>query len=173
MATNSNYTTAKPTKKMYISIALFVMVLVLTIWLFIYNSKKEAQINALKQDLSNINLEINNIKKEDRVVLYTLIDKNRDTLDRYKNLSQIPKFISNIKGLSRDFSIWFDWFRYSNWDITTTALVQASNSILASSKVNTFFEKFREEDDLEFSLDFVNNFVWQESITFNTVFSLK
>lgn len=161
-------------KTLYVSAWIFVLVFVLTIWLYVYNMTLKTKITNLNNDLNVAEESLKKLNEDDNVKLYTLIKTSDVFLSQYKKLSSVTEFIDNLKWISKDYNMIFADFTYSNSKITTICVANNDDISLASEKVKTFIWDFRKTDNKNiFSLWFVNNFSWQDKITFNTEFKIK
>lgn len=180
MATNNDYKADnKVYKWLYVSVWLFVLVLILNIWLYFYNSSLSSNVESLNKELTTLGNDIEKINSDDKVKLYILIKANVAFLDRYEYLSRIPEFINNLKELSKTYKVSFKNFSYSNSVIATQATAlddglslwyQKSQNLISSFRDN---KKTENKNDQIFSLDFIDYFEWQNEIKFNVNFKIK
>lgn len=173
VTTNEYKNDSKAYKSMKISVVLFVLVLILTIGLYFYNSSIVSKINTLESQISSVETDIKKINEDEKVKLYTLIVSNSKYLERYKYLSKVPEFINNVKEISKNYKVAFDGFSYSDGQISSNASLQDDAVSLASVKTKKFLEYFRKKDENIFSLLFVSSFNWQDSINFWVKFKIK
>jgi len=148
MAVNMEVHNSKP-KIFNFSLGLFVIILIFTIWLYIFNYFGTKKIDSLNQELSQStqNLET---EKQDWYFI-----------------------VSNLETLSKEKNIVFNGFSYSDWKIKSLAKAQTTDLATASKKTQDFISYFREENNHIFKLDFVNFIEWQDMISFNVNFDLK
>lgn len=173
VTTNEYKNDSKAYKSMKISVVLFVLVLILTIGLYFYNSSIVSKINTLESKISSVETDIKKINEDEKVKLYTLIVSNSKYLERYKYLSKVPEFINNVKEISKNYKVAFDGFSYIDGQISSNASLQDDAVSLASVKTKNFLEYFRKKDENIFSLLFVSSFNWQDSINFWVKFKIK
>jgi len=174
METNEELKIDKPYNGMYISLIVFGIVFVLTIGLYFYNSKLSKDLETLNNEISVLENNLKVLNEDNEIILYNLITSNKIFLDKYKYLSDVPKIINNLKKLSRDYSITFDWFNYSSASLSANAFVINDDKSLASSKAEKFIKYFRDTETKDmFSLWFVWSFAWQEKIDFSTQFKIN
>mgnify|MGYP002130213558 CR=1 FL=1 len=112
-------------------------------------------------------------KEDGYYVVYKQLETNKTVIDKMTYLSNIPEFINNLKALSTQKNVFFNWFTYNNWKISTKVSVINDSVALASLKTKSFIEFFRNPNNHIFSLWFVNAFEWQDRINFNAEFSVK
>lgn len=158
---------------LYGSIWVFIFVITISIWLYFYNSVLSKEVDGIKSEISFIESNVGKIKEDEKVKLYTLIKANSIFLDRYKYISNIPKYINNLSYLSKKYNISFEWFTYSNGELSTLATSTNDSLNLSYLKVKNFVEYFRNSEENIFALNFIDSFIWQENITFNTKFKIK
>ncbi len=173
VTTNEYKNDQKSYKMMNISIILFVVVLVITVWMYFYNGSIISKINTIQGDITRITTEIKKVNEDEKIKLYTLITANSLYLQKYKDLSQIPVFINNVSDLSRKYRVLFSWFSYSQGQIVSNAKTQNDAVSLASTKTKNFLEYFRKKDDNIFWLLPVTSFSGQETIEFSIKFEVK
>jgi len=160
-------------KSMLISILFFVSVITLTIILFTYNKSLTNNIVNMNSKIENINNDIVELKKDDKIIIYNLVTSNSDFLSKYKKLSKITEYITYIDEVEKKFKLDLNWFNYNNWVINLAAKFD-TNDQLASSLLNDFLQYYRDSENNDmFTLNFINSFVGQESIWFSTQFNLK
>lgn len=184
MVSTGDYKTDKKVDRwMYISSAMFVLVLVITIWLYFYNSSIVSKTETLNKEILTLEESIKSIHSDDKVTLYTLIQTNKVFLDKYAYISKIPEFINNLHELSKTFKIKFENFSYSNSSINTSATSLDDGFSLWYQKTKKFISSFRDEisdskkiksiNNQIFSLGFIDSFSWQNEMKFNANFKIK
>lgn len=174
MVANNEYKNdSKAYKSMKVSIVMFVLVLLFSIWLYFYNSNIVSKNTSLQTQITSLEDEVKKLNEDEKVKLYTLIVSNKVYLERYKYLSNVPEFINNLREISKNYKVNFEWFSYSDWQISSNASLQDDALSLASVKTKNFLEYFRKKDDNIFSLWFVSSFNWQDNINFWVKFKVK
>lgn len=174
MANASESKANRYSKALYFSIALFCVVLIITLWFFFYNMKLNSKIEKLSSDINDVSNSLSELKSNDKVELYTLLKSNMNFLSEYEKLSKIPVFIENLKGLSRDYNITFSDFSYSDSLVSSICSIENTDISLASDRLNNFLWDFRDENNKNiFSLNFISEFKWQDTITFTPEFKIK
>jgi hypothetical protein len=89
------------------SIAFFVLVLLLTVCLFLYNNLLVKEKEELKTNISELNVTINDIEKDDGFKVFSLIETNKRTLDGLFNRTNITKYINHMESIMREYDILF------------------------------------------------------------------
>lgn len=181
VATNDYKTDNKAYKSMYFSAWLFVLVLILNIWLYFYNSSLDSKIEGFNKEITTLENTIKEINNDDKVKLYTLIKTNKVFLDKYAYLSRVPEFINNIKELSNTFKVTFNGFSYSDSVLSTSVTAVDDGFSLWYQKAEKLIWSFRdkkvnnkvENNKQLFSLNFVDSFEWQNEMKFNINFKIR
>lgn len=174
MVTSNEYKNDQKIKKtFYITAAIFAFVVVLNVGLYFYNSYLTGVNEDLSSNLAAVESNINTINQDPAIKLYTLINANKNYLDKYVHLSNIPEFINNLKDLSKNYSVKFQWFAYADGKVSSYATTSDDEVSLGSTKAKKFVEYFRKKDDNIFKLWFINSFEWQTEVRFNVDFQVK
>lgn len=184
MVSTGDYKTDKKVDRwMYISSAMFVLVFIITIWLYFYNSSLISTSEKYMKDIATLDENIKKVNNDDKVILYTLIQTNKVFLDKYAYISKIPEFINNLHELSKSFKIRFENFSYSNSSVNTSVTSLDDGFSLSYQKTKKFISSFRDEivdskkvltiNNQIFSLGFIDSFVWQNEMKFNVTFKIK
>ena len=156
-----------------LSLWLFLVVFLCTVWIYFYNMSLENKANDLDANITKVDQNIKLAKEDGYYVVYKQLETNKTVIDKMTYLSNIPEFINNLKSLSTQKNVFFNGFTYNNWKISTKVSVINDNVALASLKTKSFIEFFRNPNNHIFSLWFVNAFEWQDRINFNAEFSVK
>lgn len=185
MVTGNEYKTdSKAYKWMMGTAILLAIVILINIGLYFYNSRLQTQIIHHEENMRNIEQNISELQNDEKVKLYTILNANKNFLEVYEKMAQVPEFINNLKDLSKNFKISFLDFNYSNSVVNTTVIAQDDAVSLAYQKWNKFIANFRNTTPIQqtggllpsphiFSLNFVNQFEWQNEIKFNIWLKLK
>lgn len=156
-----------------VSLWLFLVVFLCTIWIYFYNMSLDSKANDLDANITKVDQTIKLAKEDGYYVVYKQLETNKTVIDKMTYLSNIPEFINNLKALSTQKNVFFNGFTYNNWKISTKVSVINDSVALASLKTKSFIEFFRNPNNHIFSLWFVNAFEWQDRINFNAEFSVK
>ena len=160
-------------KWLYASIWFFILVILLSAFLYYYNSSISTNIQELNSQIEERNKSIEELKNDKKIIVYELINKNQQILDKYKKESQIPDFIDELDRVWRDYSITLNWFSYTKWSVSSSAVATKTIKNDAYIKVSDFLRDYRTNSWSMFDVDFVNSFQWDSTIWFNLKFSLK
>gem|GEM_PF-3406054 len=82
--------------------------------MYFFNSKLNNDLESLKTELNEINDDIKTLEKDSKIIIYNMLEKNKDKIELYEKMSKIPTFISNIDNLSRSYGISFNTFSYNS-----------------------------------------------------------
>lgn len=177
---NEYKTDSKAYKWMIVSIVLLWIVIWGNIAIYFYNSHLERQILSQEQELQNLEKNVSELKNNDKVKLYTLLQANNSFIEVYNKTSQIPEYINNLNVLSRIYRVTFENFQYSNSIISTNVKAKDDAKSLSYQKAKNFIASFRDQTTPQaekkphiFSLNFIHQFEWQDEIKFNIWLKLK
>ncbi len=177
---------SKKAKVPFYSIALFVLVLVSSIWLYIYNLYLQDEIWAINKDIIVYKTNIKELKKDEKLQVYTLIEENKKILNEMEKRSKITNYINAVEKISVKMWLEFGDFNYSDGKITTDVVAKTKSLAvsgedviknLAYVKVRDFIKKYRKDQTALFDLGFINSFNWTDEISdtieFSVVFTIK
>lgn len=177
VASNEYKTYNKGYTWMYVSVWLFVLVLILNIWLYFYNSYLSSKVESFNEDLIKLENNIKEVNNDDKVKLYTLIKTNAVFLDKYSYLSRIPEFINNLKKLWSIYRVSFKNFSYADSTLNTSVVAVDDWISFWYQKAQKLISSFRNNKQTKnnqiFSLDFVDYFESQNEMKFNVSFKIK
>lgn len=153
-------------------ILLFIVILI-TIWLYWYNRYIESKNNIISDRIKTKEVEINDIKKDKNIQVYSLIIDNRKVLNKLESYSQITKFINWLTEIEDNYNLILDWFNYSNWIITTKARTNPDKISSPYIAVSDFIEEYRKDKKAKFKLPFIWKVIWNSEIAFNLKLEVK
>lgn len=157
-----------------VSISLFILIALLTVWLYSYNMFLSKQINSKKTELSKVEKNIKELKSDRKLQVYYLLKENSWVIEELEKRSMVTDYINHLIKISSENSISFSWFNMSWWKITTKASSKnKTNNILAYMNVKNFIKRYRADEEALFDLEFINSFEWMDKINFNVIFSIK
>lgn len=163
----------KKKKNPYIvSILFLITVSVITVIIYLYNQEVYKDINEIEVKIKEVELLINNIKKDERLQVYNLIEKNNKSIEKLKYISQVPTFIKHFKFLWRKYKMKLKTFNYSGGKINTEVLFTNKRDLTYLRVVN-FIKNYRESSDALFELNFINSVRWNEAMKFSIWLELK
>lgn len=173
MAINNQEELDQKPKSFKVTLWVFLVVIFLTAWIFWYDYYLQNKVSLVESQTQDIASQIETQSKDWYYLIYMQTKENKAILDEYAYNSQIPEFITNLKSLSTQYNIFFEWFAYSNWKISTKATAINDSLNQASVKTKNFIEFFRKANTHIFSLWFVSSFDGQDKINFNVDFNVK
>lgn len=159
--------------QLFWSIWLLIIVLIITIVTYMYNSSLENTKTELLSEISIVETDINVLNSNREISVYNLIDLNNVFLADLEKKSDINNIVTNISELWKDFGIAFWSFYYRWWDVVLEASSNIEWSELAYTKISKFIWNFRSENDEIFTLWHVSNFNGRNAMKFNINFKLK
>lgn len=171
------------TKMPVYSITLFLLVFLITVWLFGYNIYLQKSIKVIDNDINIYKTNVSELKKDEKLQVYTIIEDNKNILDEMTKRSKITTYINAIEKIWIKMWIVFGDFNLSNGEISiegtakTKSLIMTNNEdaseSLAYTKVKDFIKNYREDEKALFNLGFINSFNWSDTIRFSMVFTIK
>lgn len=160
-------------RSLYISVAVFAGVVILTLGIFLYNMYLESSIESTRVQKAQIEANIQKVKEDEKVKMYYLVKSNTPFLNKYTMLGAVPKIINNMKILSKTYDINYSNFAYANGEVTSNMFALDDGQSLASAKVVKFFSYFRSPNKDLFDLKSVASFEGQDKITYSVNFKIK
>lgn len=167
-----NFITQKK-KDLYGPLIFLWVVLLLSVGLFLYNWKVERNISDLNNKISQRINDIETLKNDPKVQVYSLIQNNKNTIDTLENRSKITQYIKHLNAISNKYDVIFEWFNLSQWKISIQAIINSSEKGIAYIKARDFIKNYRLEKNALFNLWFINSVEWSDFLKFNVEFSIK
>lgn len=156
----------------YFSIIFLIVIILSTLALYFYNIALSSEINKIRLSIQDVDSLTENIKKDEKVKIYSLIESNKKTLEKMKYTSQIPDFIEHFKVIWKKYRVKLKSFNYSWWKISSEVSFENKNEITYLRVVN-FIRGYRESKDSLFDLKFINSIKGQNNIEFSILLDLK
>lgn len=153
-------------------ILLFIVILA-TIWLYWYNKYIEWENKNISDRISKKEAEIKNIKKDKNIQVYSLIINNKKVLNKLEAYSQITDFINGLTDIENNYNLILNWFNYSNWIITTTAMTNPERVSTPYKTVSLFIRDYRKDKNSKFKLPFISKVAWTSNMLFNLKLEVK
>jgi len=76
--------------------------------LFLYNWKVERNISDLNNKISQRINDIDTLKNDPKVQVYSLIQNNKNTIDTLENRSKITQYIKHLNAISNKYDVVFE-----------------------------------------------------------------
>lgn len=157
-----------------ITLVLLIFSVFITWSIYFYNYLTSNSIVNLKNWIEVSKTAIDNLKKNDRVQTYNLLELNSNNIAMLDKKSNIVEYIEHFKSIKAKYFLDFAWFNYSDLKITTNVTSEKDN-YPAYVKVANFIEKYRldADKDAKFKLPFINTITGQDEIKFSVNFEVK
>lgn len=157
-----------------ITLVLLIFSVFITWLIYTYNYFTSSSIESMKSSIESSKQAIENLKKNERINTYTLLQTNKANIEMLDKKSNVIEYIEHFKAVKSKYFLDFAWFNYSDLKITTNVTSQKDTS-LAYMKTANFIEKYRLDidKDAKFKLPFISTITGQEEITFSVNFEVK
>lgn len=155
----------------YISVWIFVFVLILSVWLYIYNIYIEKDIENIQSEKESIAKKVSDLQNDEKIQLYSLLNENKAYLEKIHKFSRINDYIKELNTTASKFNISLTWFQYWNGKISTQWLAEDDIN-LWWEKTKNFIEYYRKEKK-DYTLWFINTFQWSNSIQFSVQLDIQ
>jgi len=154
--------------KISVSLISIIIVIVISISLFVWNFYIQKSNDDIKKDLEEKTKKVEELKKDDLIIVKTLFDINKKSLDKLNELSKISKYYYYITDLQSNYMIKFAWFNIDNWIITSSISTKTDNleeeaynnnikiDFYNYQKTAKFIREYRKDEKRLFDLDFIN-----------------
>lgn len=167
-----NFITQKK-KDLYWPLIFLWIVLLLSLGLFLYNFKLDKNISDLNSKISQRNIDIETLKNDPKVQVYSLIQNNINTIYILEKRSKITEYIKHLNSISKKYDVNFEWFNLSQWVLSIQAIINSSEKWIAYIKARDFIKNYRLEENALFDLWFINSVEGSDFLKFNVEFSIK
>lgn len=171
-------TTESPINKKDYTFTITLVLLIISIFItwsiYFYNYLTSNSIVNLKNWIEASKNAIADLKKNDRVQTYNLLELNSKNIAMLDKKSNVVEYIEHFKSIKAKYFLDFNWFSYSDLKITTN-VTSEKDSYPAYVKVANFIERYRldGEKDAKFKLPFINSITGQDEIKFSVNFEVK
>lgn len=155
------------------SIAFFVLVVLLTLSLYLYNNLLVKENKKLEINISELNISIDDIEKDDSFKIYSLIEINKRTLDGLINRTNITKYINHMQSIMSEYDLLYRWFWISNLNLTTWIIINSDENWYAYKKVVNFISNYKKDEKALFNLGFINRISWHNNMKIDLKFEIK
>lgn len=164
---------SKKPKKNVTSITFLVIVLLSTIIMHLYNISVKNDIEKSKTNISWIETNIKNVKKDKKLQIYSLLQKNKDVINSYKLMNNVTMYINHMNVIQAKYDLLFKWFTLNNWKLFTNIEINSDDKAIAYQKTRDFLKNYRTDKKTLFDLDFVNQIEWMDNMKFKWYFKIK
>lgn len=139
-----------------ISIFLLVFVVVITVWLAIFNTINSNKIQDMQATLEEHKNTVKELKAEKKVYVYELKTLHKNILDTLDERSKISKYISHLQQTEDKFNLQLRGFDLVNGEITTKAIFDTNDTGVSYNKAVRFIWDYRNSDKSLFDLEFIS-----------------
>ena len=131
-----------------------ILVIMLSIGLFSYNKYLQSWNEKISSEISQIETNIENLRKDPKIKVYELLEKYKTEIARLENNSNVIKFIDHLADIRSKYWVSFSGFALANWEIKTEAEARKLSSSVSSKdtsyeKVAKFIKEYREDKNKE------------------------
>lgn len=161
-------------KSIHIALAFFVLIIVLTIGLYFYNSSLEGDISDIKTEITQKEVSIKAKQENKLVQVYDLYTLNKQILERLSKYSEITTYMDELDKIGSIYNLIFKGFDYSNWVLSVEATTVSNERGLDYQKTANFIKKYRASEKALFTLDFVDTIKTEaDKQIFDLTFNVK
>ena len=157
--TQAKFYKKKKLNSLYISLLFVLFVLILTIWLYLYNINITKAITKIDSSISTVQSSINELEKDKRIIIAKIYKANKSSMGKLEDYSNITTFIKHLYYIRRKYYIDFKWFKINNWKLNTNIVAVSDSLWINYKKVYKFLSKYNNDDNSLFNLWFVKTIV--------------
>ena len=173
-AVDTKFYDKKKSTTFYVAIVFFVLVVVISWGLFVYNSQLENKNLELTNNINQIEKSIQAVESDPNIQAYSIFEKNQVFLENLSKQSEIPSFVSHLR---KYFSIsWLEssGFSYSAWMVSVDLSAQTNDNGYAYQKVVSFLRDYNAlGEEALFETQFIPSFDGYDRVNFTGEFKLK
>ena len=155
--TQAKFYKKKKIDSFYLSIWMFIFILLLTWALYFYNLSLEKNISNLDNQIDLKTSALNNLKQDKNVIISKLYFANKNSIEKLNNYSQITTFIRHLYTLRREYNVDFKWFRYNLGKLSTIVIAESDSLWVNYDKTYNFINKYRKDPNAFFSLNLIKS----------------
>ena len=165
----------KNTRMFFVSLFLFLWVVVVTVWLFFYVWRVESQAENLQNDLATLEASIETLQQDTSIQVYQRYTWNIAYIQKLAEKSNIPLFVAHLKKTFRKYALEAQWFVYDGEKISLAVKWQTNDAGYAYEKVVKFLREYNIEtwEKNPFILQNVTAFSGYDTLTHNVEFLVK
>jgi len=105
-----------------LSATLFIIVCIVSTFLFIQNRGLDRSIEANRNDIVTYTNSIEKIKSDKKIVAAELVTANKSEILETIRVNEVQKYITEVLDISRNYKLLFSGFSYKNGKISTSAV---------------------------------------------------
>ena len=164
---------SKKPKNNILSISFLIIVILSTWFMHFYNSIITKNIEEIKTNITSIEWNISEVKKDKNLQIFSLLEDNKSILNSYKLMNNISKYINHLNVIQAKYDLKFTWFSLNNWVLNSSIEFVSDDNWIAFQKARDFIKNYRMDKKALFELDFINQIQWMDKIKFNVSFKIK
>jgi len=153
-----------------LSIWFLIVIILLTVSLFAYNTYIEWKNASLEKQITEKEKAIKEKQKNQLIQVYDLYTRNKSIIKKLEKQSDIVSVINHLDEIALKYSIELSGFDYNAWEVKTKALSSSDwwNTLWSSSsykKTYDFIKKYREDKENPYKLSFIESFAMNKKST--------
>jgi len=155
-----------------LSIWFLIVIILLTVSLFAYNTYIEWKNTYLEKQITEKEKAIKEKQKNQLIQVYDLYTRNKSIIKKLEKQSDIVSTINHLDEIALKYNIELSGFDYSAWEIKTKALSSSDwwSTLWSSSsykKTYDFIKKYREDNKNPYKLSFIESFTMNKNVSGN------
>ena len=165
----------KNTRMFFGSLFLFFFVLIVTLGIYLYAWRIQAQANSLQNNLSTLESSISTLQQDSSVQAYQRYVANAGYMQKLWEKSNIPLFVAHLKKTFRKYALEAEWFAYDGEKISLAVKWQTNDAGYAYEKVVKFLREYNMETAEKnlFVLQSVTAFSGYDTLSYDVQFLVK
>lgn len=157
-----------------LSITFLVVIIIGTVALYLYNNFLWGQLEEIKKTISSYENSIKEIEQDKNLQIYSLLELNKKTIEKYKVMNDISGFINHMNSIGIKYGLKLYWFQLSSEKIETLIKSDSDAKTIAYKKIVDFISTYRADENAKFDLLFVDWVEWwMDEIKFKVNFKIK
>ncbi len=172
-AVDTQFYQNKKKSSFFLSLGFFILSLVITGGLFLYNNSLIDDNDALNGEIQNLEAAIEETRSQPNIQAYSIYERHAKILETMQYQSQIPLFVTHLKKAFLRYRVQATWFSYTDGEVTTDIATQTNDSSPAYAQISNFIEWYRTDEDSLFDLLPIERFEGYDRVSSQAVFNLK
>ncbi len=156
-----------------IPIVLLLFAIISTAGIYWYNMYLEWENARLTTNISETKEKIIDVQKDPNLQVFKLLTDNKKVIDKLTAQSQVTTFIERLSLIEKKYLVNFWSFDYSAGVISTWVVTSPESSLTSYSIVTDFIKWYRADKNTFFTLPFINQVSWSDSMKLNVNFNVK
>ncbi|MFK7780456.1 MAG: hypothetical protein QM490_04975 [Candidatus Gracilibacteria bacterium] len=155
------------------SILFLVTIVIITLTLHFYNNHIGDQIDDLKSDINSIESSIAEEQQDKQLQIYTLLELNKETINSYKLMNNVTKYINHMNVIASKYKLEFSGFDLVKGEISSNVKLISDKEGIAFQKTRDFINNYRIDPKALFELQFINSIEGMDDMKFRVNFKIK